>query len=50
MNVNNIANPVVREKLKFVLNKYKMTFDSYLEEKTEEDYSILKKGKKWKVN
>ena len=46
MNVNNVANPIVREKLKFVLKKYKMTFDSYLEEKTDEDYSILNKGKK----
>ena len=29
-----------------ILLKYKMSFDAYLAEKIEEDYSILFKGKK----
>ena len=36
-----VKNPVAREKLKKVLAKIKMTFDDYLEEKIEEDYSNL---------
>ena len=40
-----VTNPVTREKLKKVLAKIKMTFDAYLEEKIEEDYSIFFKKK-----
>ena len=46
MNVNNVSNPVTREKIKQVLKKTRMTFDAYLDEKAEEDYSILFPGKK----
>ena len=46
MHPNNITNPVEREKLNQILKKYNMSFDAYLEEKIEEDYSrIFKKMK-----
>ena len=41
MQPTNLANPVIREKLKKILQKYKMNFDRYMEEKIEEDYGIL---------
>ena len=41
-----VKNPVSREKLKKVLAKIKMTFDDYLEEKIEEDYSLIFKKKR----
>ena len=41
MHPNNVTNPVNREKLKQVLKKYNMSFDAYLEEKIEEDYSLI---------
>ena len=46
MHPNNVTNPVNREKLKKVLAKFKMTFDDYLEEKIEEDYSLIFKKKR----
>ena len=46
MHPNNVTNPVNREKLKQVLKKYNMSFDTYLEEKIEEDYSLIFKKKK----
>ena len=46
MHPNNVTNPVNREKLKQVLKKYNMSFDAYLEEKIEEDYSLIFKKKR----
>lgn len=46
MHPNNVANPVNREKLKQILKKYNMSFDAYLEEKIEEDYSLIYKKKR----
>ena len=46
MNASNIKDPVSREKLKEILKKYRMTLDAYMDEKIEEDYSILFPRKK----
>ncbi len=46
MHPNNVTNPVNCEKLKQVLKKYSMSFDAYLEEKIEEDYSFIFKKKR----
>ena len=46
MHANSISDPVVRERVKQVLKKINMTFDAYIDEKSEEDYAILFKKRR----
>jgi len=46
MHVNNITNTVSREMLKELLKKWNMTFDKYVDEKIQEDYALVFRGKK----